>query len=72
MHVNPCGTPDRKLVGLLHRGKHSLLLVLQKGPELMAQSLVTYKSIPFALLLEEFLPLGMLFHSFVSEEAVKS
>lgn len=67
-----CGTPDRKLVGLLHRRKHPLLLILGKGPDFMAQSLVTYKSIPIALLLEEFLPLGMLSHSFASEEAVKS
>lgn len=63
------GPLDSKHVGLLHRGKHSLLAVLGEGPEVMAQSLITHKSFPFVLLLEEFLPLGMLSHSFFSEEA---
>lgn len=63
------GPLDRKHVGLLHRGKHSLLVVLGEGLEVMAQNLITHKSFPFVLLLEEFLPLGMLSHSFFSEEA---
>lgn len=64
--MNPCGIPRQETCGFTAQGK--AFLGLGEGPELMAQSLVTYKSLPFVLL-EEFLPLGMLSHSFLSEEA---
>lgn len=64
------GPPDRKHMGLLHRRKPSPLLVLGEGAEVMAQTLVTINpSLSLVLLLEQFLPLGMLSHSFFSEEA---